>query len=443
VRSLTDVGRNYAYETFEQGVHEEIAMKIAKDNPLLVDLGLKTHIERFTWALEQPDEKMQETGKHLRKEFTETVRPEHIYGLANIGMATAGMNLAELYNDLSTLAHLIWDETIYLERSKENTQSKMEQAECVVKLNKIKERIQRYFEKFGSDWASAFYQRYIKEGRSERLFHKEYLNQPALTKFLRTTPSVARLSWINEISGEKDYVKGHDTLVSVATTKETNAWCKKVELSIAKLTMLARGEQGYPPEASSQVSQDAAKLAETMSRLEYVKIQDRVYERISPTISVALDDESAIELLMTEFGQGRLATRPAHQQLLRQGFESLVHHRVLEPALLVDVLTLMTYDESKPPVEIIHSNEFAFAIKALVLSWQDLNKTTRTNTLRLIWKRVCIKDNWAEINNTKEVSDVQLEEFLVQTALGRTFRTLLQMISKLEVQGTTDVRQAN
>jgi nuclear pore complex protein Nup133 len=426
IRSLTDVGRNYAYETFEQGVHEEIAMKIAKDNPLLVDLGLKTHIERFTWALAQDDPKLQETGKHLQQEFIKTVRPEHIYGLANIGMADAGMNLAESYNDLGTLAHLIWDETIYLERSKENTQSKVEHAECVNKLKRIKDRIQRYFDKFGDSWASAFYRRYIKEGRSERLFHKEYLNQPALTKFLRTNPSVARLSWINEISGERDYGKAHDTLVEVAMSQETNGWCKKVELSLAKLSMLAKIEQQSEPTAK-----DAAKLAETVSRQEYVKIQDRLYERIAPTLEEALDDESAIGLLMDEFGKGRLVDRPAHQQLLRQGFEDLVNHRVLDPALLIDILTLMTYDESKPPVEIIQSNEFAFALKALVLSWQDMNKTTRVNTLRLIWKRVCIADNWAEINNTKEItSDVKLEELLAQTALGRTFHTLLQMISK-------------
>lgn len=431
IRSLVDIGRTLAYESFENGTQEGLAMKIAQDNPRLIKLGCQTHIERFTWALAQADEKKQEMGKSLREEWNKNVRPEHIYNLVHLGLATDGMNLAEKYQDMETLAHLIWDETRYMEDAKETAQSKMEQAECVVKLNRIKERIHRYFDKYGSMWAEAFYTRYITENRTGLLFDKEFLNQPALTKFLRSDRGRCRLMWINEVCGEKNYELAHDALVDVASKQETNAWCKKVQLSIAKLALMSKQQvnldTGKAPEPDAK---DDKKLAQTGAQLEYVKIQDALYDRMAPTISGALDDESALQLLMTDYGQGLLAERPAHQQLLQQGLENLVHNRTLEPALLIDILTLMSYDESTEAVEITQHNEFAFALKALVLSWNELNKPTRTNMLRLIWKRICIRDDWAAINDTKDISDDQLQELLADTTLGRTLYSLIKDIGK-------------
>lgn len=431
IRSLVDVGRIQAYESFDKGLQEGLAMKIAEDNPRLIKIGCQTHIERFTWALAQTDEKKREMGRSLREEWNKNVRPEHIYSLVEIGQVTEGMNLAEHYRDMTTLVRLIWDETRYMEESKENAQSKMEQAECIVKLNRIKERIHRYFDKYGTAWAEAFYSKYITENRSGQLFYKQYLNQPALTKFLRSDRTRGRLTWINEVCGEKNYDLAHNALIEVATNQETNAWCKKVELSIAKLALLCKKQEktdaNGEPKADSKVD---SRLARTVEELDCVKIQERVYNRLAPIISGALDDESAVQLLMNEFGQGYLASRSAHQQLLQQGFENLIHNRVVEPALLIDVLTLMTYDESIEPTEITQNNEFAFALRVLVLSWNTMNRTTRTNLLRLIWKRLCIRDDWNEINNTRDVSDAQLEEFLAHTSLGWTFKALLKMIGK-------------
>lgn len=436
IRSLIDVGRNLACESFEKGTQEDLAMKIAMDNPRLVKLGCRTHIERFTWGYAQNDEKRQDMAKNLREEFKNNVRPDHIYGLVDIGQAAEGMNLAEFYHDMPTLARLIWDETRYLEENKENAQSKMEHAECVVKLNRIKERIHGYFDKHGTTWAEAFYSRYIKENRAGQLFYKEYLNQPALTQFLRSDSTRGRLTWINEVCGEKNYDLAHDALVEVAQSQETNAWCKKVELSIAKLALLCKKQAGADiVEDSNEQLRDDAKLEHTMGRLEYVKIQDRIYDRLTPVISGALDDESAVQLLMSDYGQGRLVDRPAHQQLLHEGFNHLIHNRALEPALLIDILTLMTYDESIAPTEITQYNEFAFALKVLALSWDHLSRSTRTNLLRLIWKRVAVRDNWAEINDTKDVSDDQLAEYLAHTSVGWTYKALLKMIGESHQDG--------
>tara|TARA_R110002003_G_scaffold38_2_gene2289 strand:- start:22384 stop:26100 length:3717 start_codon:yes stop_codon:yes gene_type:complete len=440
VRSLVDVGRNLAVSNYEEGYQEGLSQKIGKDNPRLVKVGCQTHIERFQWALEQSDEKTREMGRSLRNEWNVNVRPNHIFGLTEIGLATEGMKLAEQYHDMPTLVNLVWDETNWLESEKATTRSKMEQAESTVKLNRIKERISRYFEMYGVDWAEAFYSKYIKENQAALLFTKEYLNQPALTKFLRAEPSRARLRWINEVVGEKNYEAAGTALHDAAMKQETNAWCQRVELSMAKLAMLCKNQTRpeatpLPPTIDPKQKTKAervrdSRFSNTVHQLEYAKIQDQVYERLLPIISQALDKESAVELLMAEFGQGRLRDRPAHQSILKEGFENLIHHRVIDPSLMIDILTLMDSDEKEEITSLLQSNEYIFALRVLMISWEDMNRTTREGLLKLIWKRLCIRDNWAEINQTKEISDAKLNDFLQHTNVGWVWRGVLKMIGQ-------------
>lgn len=441
IRSLVDVGRNLAVENYEEGYQEVLAQKIAKDNPRLVKIGCQTHIERFQWALEQSEEKQREAGRSLKHEWNTNVRPSHILGLMEIGLATDGMKLAEQYRDMPTLVNLIWEETNWLESEKATTRSKMEQAESTVKLNRIRERISRYFEIYGDDWAESFYTKYISENQAGQLFAKDYLNQPALTKFLRADPARARLRWINEVGGEGDYEEAAAALYDAATKQETNAWCQRVELSVAKLAMLCKKEKKNnealqpateePQQRTKAEKVRAHRFSSTLHQLEYTKIQDAVYERLLPTLDGALDDESAVELLMGEFGQGRLKDRPAHQSILKEGFENLIHHKVVDPALMIDILTLMDSDDTTTITTLLQSNQFSFAIRILTICWNDIHRTTREGLLKLVWKRLCIKDNWAEINQTKNVSDAALEDFLIHTSLGWTFRGLLKMIGEL------------
>jgi nuclear pore complex protein Nup133 len=446
IRSLVDVGRNLAEDNFEQGVEVELAQKVGKDNPRLVKIGCQTHIERFRWALEQSEEKTRETGRNLREEWKTNVRPTHIYGLMSIGLATDGMNLAELYQDMPTLAKLVWDETAWLEANKAKSQSKIEQAEITVRLNRIKERIARYFDQYGEKWAKAYFTKHIVENKSGQLLQKAAPYQKFLTDFLRSEPNHERLSWINEVIAEKDYEAAGLRLYTAAKGQETNAWCSKVELSLAKLAMLCKDEvKPDMPERQKLKSNDPQYLASKERNdqlrslaykhintgLDHAKIQDLVYERLVPAITTSLDDETTVENLMKEFGQGRLAERPALQSLLRQGFDDLVHHRLMDPCLMIDVLTLMTYDEkAEPPADYLHSHEFAFALRILALNWDQIQRTTRTGLVGVIWKRLILKDDWARINDTKDISDQSLTDFLVGTHTGWTMKQFIQMCSK-------------
>jgi nuclear pore complex protein Nup133 len=336
IRSLVDVGRNLAVSCYEAHVLEGPASKIAAVNPRLVKLGCQTHIERFLWAQEQSNEKEREMGKSLEREWNTNVRPLHIMGLMEVGLATEGMKLAEQYEDMSTLVNLVWEETEWLQTQKNNPQlTKMEHAESGVKLKRLAERIGRYFDLYGESWAEAFYSKHVSCNRAAQLFMSEYLNQPALTKYLRAQDSRARLRWINEVIGEKQYGGAARSLFDAATKQETNSWCQRVELSLAKLAKLGEEEAGPVPETKpktrSKRAKDPTTLVNISQKLEYAKLQEDVYDQLSPIITGALDDEGAIELLMTAFGQGRLRQRPAHQSVLKEGFENMIQHKVIDP----------------------------------------------------------------------------------------------------------------
>jgi nuclear pore complex protein Nup133 len=132
---------------------------------------------------------------------------------------------------------------------------------------------------------------------------------------------------------------------------------------------------------------------------------------------------------MTEFGQGRLRDRPAHQSILKEGFENLIHHKVIDPALMVDILTLMDSDDPEAP-SLLDSNEYLCAMRVLIINWHDIHRTTREGLLKLVWKRLCIKDNWAEINQTKDISDAKLGDYMLHTNVAWVFQGIMKMTGK-------------
>lgn len=209
---------------------------------------------------------------------------------------------------------------------------------------------------------------------------------------------------------------------------------------MARLAMMCKDEAQAKDTASQSavLPKEQAKEKElqkrwssTIRQLSYSKIQEDVYERLLPIITGALDDDSAIELLMGEFGQGRLRERPAHQAVLKEGFENLIHHRVIDPALMIDILTLMDSDDNGAP-SLMDGEEFLYAIRVLTLHWHDLHRTMRDGLLKVVWKRLLIRDDWAQINQTKDISDAQLEDFLLGTNLAWVFEKILHTRGKPE-----------
>ncbi|KAF1975891.1 hypothetical protein BU23DRAFT_55465 [Bimuria novae-zelandiae CBS 107.79] len=425
LRSLVNASRSYANNCYEKHKEESAAQDIAQYNPGLVRLSCANHIERFRWGLDQSDGQKRAMGQKLREEWSTNVRPTQIFNLSNIGLATEGMNLAERYHDMSTLANLLWEETVWLEDAKTEEHSKMIETEINLKLGRIKDRVADSLKRHGNDFANAYFSKYIVTENSGQLLKKAQEEgdqdfQQLLTTFLSADASRARMGWINNIRGGEQYGEAAADALDAAQI-ESNIWCETVELSIAKLSAMAQLEADAE---ESESGQSGTKELETIgSQLEVARIQNRLYNYLLPIISTAMDDESAVELLMTEYGQGRLVDRPALQHLLRQGFDQLVQHRTMDPYLLIDVLTLMTPSASEDLTKPKAFHQFALALKVFALSKIEHPPVVK-GLASLIWKRVLLEDDWAEVNSTQNLSGEAITEYLGHTIAGSTVKQL-------------------
>lgn len=439
LRAIIDAGNRYAVDCYEKHEQEGLAQQIGHQIPGLVQLSCANHIERCRWGLEQGDAQKRAMGRKFRDEWDTNIRPKQIHHLITIGLATEGMNLAERYNDMPTLVDLIWEETLYLEDAKLEGHGKMVETEINLKLGKIKDRVKDCFKKYKNEFADAYFSKYIDTNNAGELLKKAQDEdkdfQASLTNFLNASDVVAprnRLAWVNNVRGEEAF---GDAAVELqdAAQRDSNIWCKTAELSIAKLCAMAQQEaDADPSQANAMTEADLIEHQNYQKKLGYelevARVQNQLYEYVLPTITTAMDDESAVQLLMTEYGQGRLVERPALQHLLQQGFDHLVQHQVVDPFLLIDVLTLMVPNSSEDLTNPKAFNQFALALKVMAVitaSDDGIHPAVRKGLLGLIWKRLLLQDDWQEINATQTLSREGLSEYLGQTLAGSTIKTLV------------------
>lgn len=438
LRAIVDAGNKYANDCYEKKQQEGVAQRIAQQNPRLVRLSCANHLERCRWGMEQTDPQKQSMGRKFREEWDINIRPKQIGHLSAIGLATEGMNLAERYSDMSTLVDLIWDETIFLEEAKLEEHSKMVETEINLKLGRIKDRVADCFKQYKDGFADAYFSKYIATNNAGELLKKAREEdrdfQASLTQYLSVSDAIpprSRIAWINNIRGESAYGEAAADAQDAAR-QETNVWCKTAELSIAKLAAMAQQEADAETANEAGIQKDFRAHKSFQKKLGYelevAGIQNQLYEYVFPTIKTAMDDESAVQLLMTEYGQGRLEERPALQHLLQQGFDQLVQHRVMDPYLLIDVLTLMLPDSAEDLTDPNTFNQFALALKVLAMinatSDDAIHPAVRKGLLGLVWKRILLQDDWTAIDSTQTLSQEGMAEYLAATVAGSTIRKM-------------------
>ncbi|KAK8168148.1 Non-repetitive/WGA-negative nucleoporin C-terminal-domain-containing protein [Phyllosticta citrichinensis] len=419
-RQLVDIAREIVFKIYEEHGEIPFAKKVAADNPRLVKLCCQLHMERFRWCLAQSDEKVRASGESLKREFETKVRYQQITALTKIGMADPGMTIAERLRDMVALVDLTWDELTFLKEEHGASATEDEERHFAVSMRKLEQRIRGYFNKFGQAWADALYASHIATRRSALMLDKRGVGQSMLTTFLRSDPNFAKLSWINDVLGESDFASASQALLHVGTSQETRAWGKKVEVSLAKLTLLAADAEGQ----AEAITKPTEQLARCDAELELGEIQDKIYKHIKGTVDGALDDDSAIDLVMMDYGVLFTKDRPALCQVLKRGFEEIIAHRVVDPGLLIDVLTLMdtTCHEPGRAHDISRNLKF-MAFEALAVSAGVMDKQTWEGALKLAWKRVFLSDNWAVINNTATQGDEQTRSTVENSV---TWKLLLQ-----------------
>ncbi|KAF2420575.1 hypothetical protein EJ08DRAFT_665562 [Tothia fuscella] len=406
--------------------------KLIKDHWRLIDLSCKAHVERYLWLQSRDDPIDRQRGKELQDNFETKIRYDHLIGLADFGCARDGLRIAEKAKDIKSLVALSINEiefnTTRGALAKIDPKQQKQQKNSSKRLEQINKDVERYFQNFPDEFPQAFQAEQLRLRQFASLLEDNFGKQSQRTDFLHGKNGgrkVGKLSWINDISKEKNPLEAGKALLEVATNKESNTWAQRGQAAMAKLCLLSAqigGMKGGP----KQSAEEAEKLLEKANGQAFIsKTQMRIRAFFQNDIEGALDDEAAVETLMSSFGQYGTKDRPLLNALLREGFEKLKSHQVLTDDHLIEFLTLVDTLLERNIPNSIHDQEFLLAFKVLHHSGlcnDEATVETGSTLLRLIWKRLYIRDDWNRLNNTKGMSDLDIQRMLKESVLYKTLK---------------------
>ncbi|KAK2731631.1 hypothetical protein FQN57_003268 [Myotisia sp. PD_48] len=367
-------------------------------------------LERMRWCADNHDSGLRKSGKSIEKAQIKRSQTQ-LYKMAAIGLLEEAITLAESFNDMIALVELMAElqDKIYQAHPQKPSEKLSEGRKEA--LNEWASRISTYFDRYGEIWADAFFTKQIAAGQLATLLTmREY--RASITKFLRKQPAYAKIGWVNEIMGERNYENASKILTDIATHHETNVWCKRVELSLAKLSSLASVGTQIPADSDLSRYDDETEL---------ISIQESLYENL-PDLKQALDESAQLQLASDRFANKIVRSKPALCETLKRGLAKVVARCPAGLDELADILTLMD------PIPIpeaddheIAGHEFSQALRALSLGGFGLqDHAYRDNLEKIVWRRCMIRDNWEEITLSTGNTDEEVEFALQSTALFRT-----------------------
>lgn len=425
VQSLAEDFQTFAIELDSQNSSDEecssppqkLLEKIAEDNPQLVDISCRTHIER--WRLLQasgnPDTRQQ--GYDLEtKSFGS--RTKLLKGLVSIGQAFAAIKLGEKYRDMEALAEVLESE---IQTSQEELNSHTIADEDVenwqAKIVLCESYVDKYFQKYGKDWANAFFARFVTQDRVSQLLLHGPKQRPYLTAFLRSHPECAAFSWINEIAIEKDYAAAANDL-NISQKKVNGVWAKKIQLSMSKLATMAAVTNQQMGNAEAVPS-----IQRIDGQVEVLNVQEQLFNHLGPTMRRALNDVLArIEVVMEQYGKRFVRAKKSLRDALRFNIAKVVEEHALDAENLADTITLMDEDALDPTSE-FSSCRFLIALKLVHSYSLETGEVARSESFeKIIWRRCIVQDDWPKINRTELKDDAKVEAETGATALFKTLR---------------------
>ncbi len=389
---------------------------IRENLPRLTDYYLVTLQEHSRWAATRDDPQQQQYGERCAKSYNED-RYAKVHRLKDFGLWTEAVEVAEKHHSLTAMAEILVEEVSALRLKAMSRETPPGQAADMRQLANEKEaEIGVYIEKYKEPFAFSVYEVLLREEGIKAVLDFPTDLSGFATRFLRTKPELAKISWINDIERENDIDHAAETLLNLGLGPEQQIWNKKIELSLGKLALLAEQEAG-PKKTSRLVTPTDAERATKKSDIEnidrhlsVIKMQDLVYNWVFPSISMAVDEAAELVLAMESHG----AHVPKKQKALLQMFEDamnrLLRHEALDAFTLIDLLTMITVKNEDISVE-----EAPFFL-ALRVAEYSLAGEEREHARRLIWRRCFIREDWALINNTELQDDESTAAAIRQTA---------------------------
>lgn len=376
----------------------------------------RMHQERSAWCSSQSNSDIQVQGKRYHLQFVRERRLQ-LYKLAGMGLLIEALELAEEFCDMEALVELMSE----LHKSLQSNGADSNPHPDSDDLREWKSRIDRYFQKFGNSWSTAFFSRRVTTDEVGTLFRMPKY-QKSITAFLRSVPEYSKLSWINDITGSADYHAAFNTLYRLSVDQEMNLWSRRIELSISKISLLANVEQTEM--SHSDTSSVLLREVDDLSDVSY--IQERLYDEVCSILQNTVGSDARHELAEHLFLNKGGDISVLHDICLRN-LVKLSTGVVLSSEELIDILTLIRPDALLGNMHLPSSNTYVLALRVLDLYRRYEPESGRLNYMNaLIWRRCMIHDDWHRIGGTNHQHDGQVEQSARHTFLYKTLKQIME-----------------
>ncbi|KAG6002930.1 hypothetical protein E4U21_002495 [Claviceps maximensis] len=387
--------------------------KILDGLPVLTDVMLLSVLEYARWGAVNSD------NRALSEEYFRTYEKERHdkpVALARAGKWEQGAAIAEKHGCLTALAVILLEHIAILEASEDQPGLSDTEVNSLRNLRQAKKtQLEDSFSKYGQAFAFPVYECLLDRHGVEAVLEFDLDTLGFKTRFLRSRPELARISWINDVQQEKDVDHAAETLLDLALGNEEQVWKKKIELSMGKLALLAEAEAESKGHSLFKVKSDDTRREERLRQVDnelvVVRIQDQLYGQIAPSTYAAVDSAAALGFAIDAHSTNIPRRQKALNQLFSEGMERLLGHQALNPMCLIDMLTLVSL---RPEARDEIANPFWMALK---VANNSCHSDEIKQAKRLIWRRLFTRDDWAKINDTQLKDDREVVERLAETEL--------------------------
>lgn len=383
--------------------------KIYTDLPPLVDGMLFSLLEQARFAKDANESLAQAFAKEYAADRTERTRY-----LARIGHWEPAAKMAKRHGSLDALAAILLDHVDKLEGEiAEPGLTPFEQQNLKAKREAKKTELENSLREYGTEFAFPLYDYMLDKHGVGAVLDYDLDVLGCKTRYLRSKPELAKISWINDVQAEDDVQHAAATLVNHSLAKEQLVWNKKIGLSLGKLALLAESEVAIDRRDSLKPKADEARredmITEVNTALSAMKIQDEIYNQVVSSTYDAVDEAAALNFAMETYSTNIPRRQKALHQIFEDGMGRLLRRESLDAMTLIDLLTLMSGSS-----EAFSANPFCLAFKvAENCCHSDEAKDARA----LIWRRLLIRDDWPKLNDTQLKGDDEVAGRLAETTL--------------------------
>ncbi|KAF4125800.1 nuclear pore complex protein Nup133 [Geosmithia morbida] len=450
-RRLVDLAQQWNDSHFESRGQEartptmpdpKILEKIYQDLPALTDGMLTSLLEHARYARTATTAEERRMAHEFAKAY-QLDRYERPRYLARIGHWEQAAAMAKKHGCLDGLAAILLDHTDKLEADiAQPGATPAEKRSATAKREAKKQQIEDDLAEFGEEFAFPLYTFLLEKIGVGAVLEFELDKLGYKTKYLRSRPELAKISWINDVEVERDVGRAADTLLGLALSKEQQVWNRKVELSLGKLALLAEAEEQTADPATAatanllRIKPDEVRREQSLARadkeLTAIKIQEQLHGHVVSSTYGAVDDGAALNFAMDTHSTNIPRRQKALYQIFEDGMRRLLAHEALDALTLIDLLTLVHLrPDDAPKNNGNHSNNGAGGIDGTVTGglvadpfWLALcvaeaccKPQELREVKRLIWRRLLIRDDWPRINDTQLKDDTEVSLRLADTTL--------------------------